>query len=408
MRQPRLALLPALLLLATLPLAADVRTAPTIDGPPPASIEGTITHVGVPIASPGPIVTLLGGLVSFDAEGATVRFADGTPGTTASLAVGQRIVAFLASPAPPLKASSIVVFQERADVTLTGTVGSVDASAGTLGLLGLTLKVTDRTVFGGPWDGSGRAGLDDVKVGDLVLVAAKAETGALVATRVLKLSPTPTPTVRLHGVVASIGTVSWTFTLADGTATTVKVDARTKIVGEPKVGDEVDVLARRESDGSLLAVLIQKPVEAPLPTVRHTGTLKSLSPTSATIGPRGATDGPDISFVLNAQTRLVGDPKVGDDVGVLAQRRADGSLLALVIAKVVGAPPVEEVAFDGVLKGTSAAGSMGAAVWLVDETRVHVTRSTVVRGSPAVGDRVHVEGLRNPDGSVLARLVAKL
>ena len=407
MRQPRLALLPALLLLATLPLAADVRTAPTIDGPPPASIEGTITHVGVPIASPGPIVTLLGGLVSFDAEGATVRFADGTPGTTASLAVGQRIVAFLASPAPPLKASSIVVFQERADVTLTGTVGSVDASAGTLGLLGLTLKVTDRTVFGGPWDGAGRAGLGELKVGDLVLVAAKADGGVLVATRVLKLSPTPTPTVRFHGVVASIGTERWTFKLADGTTTTVKVDARTKIVGEPRVGDEVDVLARRESDGSLLAVLIQRPVEPPPPTERYAGMLKELTRTSAVVGPRVG-DGPDWLFVVNAETRLVGDPRVGDDVGVLALQQADCSLLALVIAKVVTVPPGAEVAFDGLLKSTSAAGSMGAAVWLVDETRVHVTRSTVVRGSPAVGDRVHVEGLRNPDGSVLAKLVAKL
>jgi hypothetical protein len=409
MKHRRLALVPALVLLLALPLAADVRSVPVADGPPPASIEGTITHVGVPIASPGPIVTLLGGLVSFDAEGASVRYADGTAATTASLAAGQRIVAFLDPAASPLEATSIVIFQERADVTLTGSVEAVDVAAGTLKLLGLTVKVTERTVFGGPWDGAGQAGLDDVKAGDLVLVAAKAQEGSLVASRVLKLSPTPMPTVRLHGVVASIGTESWTLTLADGSTATVRVDARTKLVGEPGVGDEVDVLARKQSDGSLLAVLIQAPLPPPVPTERYTGMLKELSPTSATVGPRVG-DGPDRLFVVNEATRLVGDPRVGDDVGVLAQKQADGSLLAVVIAKLVVVPPVAEVAFDGVLKSTSA-GDPGAAsggVWLVDETKVVVTRSTVVRGSPKVGDRVHVEGLKGPDGTVVARLVAKL
>ena len=132
-------------------------------------------------------------------------------------------------------------------MTLTGTVDAVDPAARTLTVLGFTAKVTDRTVFGGPGTAPGRPASRTCRVGDLVLVAAMADSGALVATRVMKLSPSPTPTSRIHGIVDAIGTESWTIVLRDGTKTVVKVDAETKVVGDPKVGDEVDVLARSAS-----------------------------------------------------------------------------------------------------------------------------------------------------------------
>jgi hypothetical protein len=407
-------LLPALVILLALPAAADTRAVPAADGLPSAAIEGTITSVNIPFAGGGPIVTLLDGLVSFDATGAKVRFADGTEGPPSSLAVGQRIVAYVDGSVSPLKATSIVVLAQRDDVALTGKVEAVDAAAKTLTVLGFTMKVTDRTVFGGPFDGAGQAGLADLKVGDLVLVAAKADAGSLVATRVMKLAPSVDPMVRLHGVVESIGTESWTITVKDGTKTVVKVTAETRFVGEPKAGDEVDVLARRQSDGSLLALLIAKYVVPPtVPTERYQGVVKSISTTAWTIGPR-AGDGPDRLFAVNAQTKIVGDPRIGDEVGVLAQRQADGSYLAIAIVKVTVAPPAGGVSFDGVVKSitpaasSSPAGAITAATWVVDTTKVVVTRMTVVRGDPKVGDRVHVEGLKNADGTVAAALVAKI
>ena len=402
-------LLPALFLLLALPIAADVRSMPSLEGPPPASIEGTITSLNIPFVGGGPIVTLLDGLVSFDATGSAVRFSNGSAGTTADLAIGQRLVAFV-DPTPSMpKAKSIVVLAERTDVTLTGTVNAVDPTARTLTVLGFTARVTDKTVFGGPWDGAGQAGLENVRVGDLVLVAATADARTLVATRVMKLSPSPTPTIRIHGVVEAIGTVSWTIALRDGTKSVVKVDAETKVVGGPKVGDEVDILARQLPDGSVLALLIAGFVPPPtVPTERYQGVVKAIGTTSWAIGPK-AGDRRDRLFAVSEKTTILGNPKVGDEVGVLAEKRADGSFLAIVIAKAASAPDVAaQVTFEGVLNRIAADGSMGVATWLVGDTKVLVSRLTIVLGEPKIGDRVRVEGLRVRDGSVMATRIAKL
>lgn len=402
MRLLRVAILPALVLLLALPSAADVRSTPAIEGPPPSAIEGTITSLHVPIAGGGPIVSLLSGLVSFDATGATVRIANGTEGTTGDLQPGQRIVAFVDPAAAPLKATAILIMMQREDVSLTGRVEDTDLSASTITVLGFTVLVTEKTVFGGPWDGVGKPGLGDVKVGDLVLVAATADAGDLVALRVMKLSPSPTPTVRLHGVVGAIGTDSWTLVLPDGTETILKVDAGTKIVGNPAVGDEVDVLARRQADGTLLAVVILKPVEPPaVPTERYQGVVKAIGEASWTIGPKTG-DGPDRVFAVNERTKILGDPVVGDEVGVLAQKQPDGSWLALVIARAIVAPPVAEVTFEGVVKRIS------GAMWQVGDTQVAVSRATELRGAPGVGDTVRVTGVRIREAVVQARLVEKL
>ena len=415
MKTLRLALLlPLVALLAALPATAETRAVPTTDAIPASSIEGTIASLSIPFVGGGPIVTLLGGLVHFDANGAKVTFADGTAGTTASLAAGQRIVAYVDATVSPLKATSIVVLVQKDDVALTGKVEAVDTAARTLTLLGFVVKVTDKTSFGGPYDGAGQTGLGDLRVGDLVLVAAKAEAGSLVATRVMKLAPSVETSVRLHGAVDAIGTDSWTIAAKDGTKSVVKVSAETKIVGDPKVGDEVDVLARKQSDGTLLALLIAKYVAPPtVPTERYQGVVKSISAASWTIGPKVG-DGPDRLFAVNAKTKIVGDPKVGDEVGVLAQKQADGSYLAISIVKVTVAPPVNLVSFDGVVKSitpasaSTPAGTAMVATWVVDTTKVLVSRTTVVKGDPKVGDKVHVEGLKNADGTVAAALIAKI
>ncbi|HYN41316.1 MAG TPA: DUF5666 domain-containing protein [Thermoanaerobaculia bacterium] len=403
-------LVPALLLLLALPITADMRSTPAMEGPPSAAIEGTITSLNIPFVGGGPIVTLLDGLVSFDATGATVRFSNGTAGTTADLATGQRIVAFVEPTSAMPKAKSIVVLAQRTDVTLTGAVNAVDTTARTLTVLGFTARVTDKTVFGGPWDGAGQAGLEDVRVGDLVLVAATSDARTLVATRVMKLAPSVAPTTRIHGTVESIGIVSWTIVLRDGTKSVVKIDAETKVVGSPKAGDVVDVLARQLPDGSLVAILIAGFVPPPTVTMeRYQGVVKAIGPTSWTIGPK-AGDGPDRLFGVSAKTRFLGDPKVGDEVGVLAEKQSDGSYLATVIAKVTPGPATTPaVTFEGVLNRISAEGSMGGlGTWLVGDTKVMVSRLTIVLGGPKVGDKVRVEGLRTPDGTVMATRITKL
>ncbi len=399
----------ALMLVLALPAVSDVRTAPALEGQPSSAIEGIVTSLSIPFAGGGPIVTLLDGLVSFDATGATVRLPDGTAATTADLVIGQRLVAFVEPAVSMLKARTIVVLPRLTDLTLTGRVDAVDLAARTLTVLGFTATVTDRTVFGGPREGAGRTGLEDVRIGDLVLVGAMAGSEGLVAARVMTLSPNPLPTTRLHGSVESIGIDSWTLALRDGTKAVVKVDAETKVVGGPRVGDEVEVLARQLPDGSMVALLIAGFVPPPtVPMERYEGVVKAAGTASWTVGPR-AGDGPDRLFAVNEKTRILGDPRIGDPVGVLAQRQTDGSYLARVIAKAALAPPVStEVAFQGVVNLMVPDASTGISTWLVGETKVIVSRVAVVRGEPKVGDKVRVEGFRRPDGAVVATRIVKL
>ena len=325
-------LTPAVLLLLAVPATADVRGVPAADERPQATIEGTITSVNVPIAGGGPIVTLLDGLVAFDATGATVRYLDGRSATADTLAAGQRVLALLDPATAPLRATTLVILSDRADVTFSGRVDAVDLGPGTLTVLGFTSRVTDRTVFGGPFDGAGSKGLEDLRVGDMVFVEAKADAGALLATKVMKLGAPSDAVRRIHGTVASIGEAAWTITPKDG--------------------------------------------------------------------------GPERTFAVDGQTKIVGNPAVGDRVGVLARKLDDGSWLAVVIAKAtLSGPARTEVEFEGVVKSISPGTPNG--VWIVGETKVVVTGRTVVRGEPKVGDTVDVEGLKNPDGAVQASKIEK-
>lgn len=397
------------LIFVALPATADMRGIPASDGRPQASIEGTISSVS------SSTVALLDGLVSFDATGAAVRFVDGRDATVSTLAAGQRVLAILDATASPLKATTVVIISDRSDVTLTGKADAVDAGAGTLTVLGFKVNVTAKTVFGGPWDGAGTTSLADVKAGDLVLVDAAADSGALAATKVMKLSPSPDPTQRIHGTVESIGTDSWTIKLADGTTKTVKIDATTKVVGAPKVGDEVEILVRQQSDGSLLAVLIQATVAPPAATTeRFMGTVKSISATTWTIGPKAGT-APDRVFEVNAATKIVGAPKVGDEVGVMALKNGGGTSVAVIIAKAGPAPavPVVVVTLDGMVTGLPAGPSIGPAhglvgTWVIAGTRIVVTPTTILKGNPKIGDKVHVDGQKLPNGTIIATFIEKM
>ncbi|MHB8796884.1 MAG: DUF5666 domain-containing protein [Thermoanaerobaculia bacterium] len=399
-------LIPALVLLIAGPATADMRGVPASDERPQATIEGTITSVNVPIAGGGPIVTLLDGLVAFDATGATVRYVNGHAATSDTLAAGQRVLALLDPATAPLRATTVVILSDRADVTFSGKVGAVDLDAGTLTVLGFTSKVTDRTVFGGPFEGFGSKGLEDVRVGDMVFVEAKADAGALVATKVMRLGAPSDSIRRIHGIVSSIGESAWVIKLDDGSTVTVKVGPETKVTGAPKVGDAVDVLARPQSDGSLVAVAILRSVPPPAVSLeRFEGVVKAIGATALTIAPKGG--GPDRTFAVDGQTKIAGSPAVGDSVGVLAKKLDDGSWLAVVIAKaMLSGPARTEVEFEGVVQSISPGNPTG--VWLVGETRVVVTSRTVVRGEPKVGDTVEVEGLKNPDGVVQASKIEKL
>ncbi len=137
--------------------------------------------------------------------------------------------------------------------------------------------------------------------------------------------------ILIHGTVKNIGTDAWIITDSRRHDISVSVNAQTKIFGSPKVGDTVDVLANVDSANNFIAISI---TISPATTeqIRLTGVVKSITGTQWVIGPAVGL-GPDFLVQVNAQTRIVGNPQVGDRVEVVAQRGREG-LVAISITKV--------------------------------------------------------------------------
>ncbi len=294
--------------------------------PPPTPLPGT-TVTGFVTAVNGQAISLANGLVTIDASQATIT---DDHGHSATITPGSLIFAILRS-GTSLQASSIVV-TKLAQVTLSGSVQSVNAAAGTLQVLGLTIHVDANTSFGGSHNVHGLA---DIVVNDLVQVQANAVGLSLVASSILVFAPMPQPATLIHGTVKSIGTDSWVITDShNGRDVTVVVNAQTRIIGSPKVGDTVDVLANIDSAHNYVAIsIVLSP--APPPTQMHiTGVVKSIGTTSWVIGPAVGL-GPDFIVQVNAQTVITGNPKVGDHVDVVVQPGRNG-FVAISITKVPG------------------------------------------------------------------------
>ena len=322
----------AIALLSTTSLFAQTRTraitTPGVGGGFPiagTTVSGLVTGVS------GSIISLANGLVTLDASGAKILGDDGVATSVASITPGSLIFAVLKSadsaPNAPLPVATLAV-THVAQVTLSGPVQSVDPSAKTLTLLGRTIHVTADTSIGGS---RGSGALGDILPNQVVQVQANAVAGSLTATSILVFFETPPASTLIHGTVKSIGAASWVITDGRGKDVTVVVNAQTKIVGDPKVGDAVDVVISVDSAGANVAVSIMKSIEPPI-QVHLTGWVSSISATSWTIsGPPGSM-APAFLLQVNAQTKIVGDPRVGDRVDVIAKPSSTG-FVALSITK---------------------------------------------------------------------------
>jgi len=311
----RKSLLPLLLLVAA---TASAQRGHVITMPTP--IPGT-TVSGIVTAVSGSNVSLANGLVVIDVSHATIN---NDHGGTATITPGSMIFAVLQS-SNSLVASSVVV-TSNPQVTLSGPVQAVNPTAGTFQLLGLTIHTDSNTSFGG---GHSVRGLSDIAVNDNVIVAANASGSALFATSILVFPSIPQmlPAL-LHGTVKTIGTDSWVITDSHKGDTTVLVNAQTRIIGSPKVGDTVDVLANIDSAHNYVAISIL--VSPSSVQVHINGVVKMINPNHSlapcpadgcviatwVIGPAVGL-GPDFMVNQNAGTHLVGDPKVGDHVEVV-------------------------------------------------------------------------------------------
>jgi hypothetical protein len=292
-----------------------------IINPGPLPIAGT-TVAGVVTAVNGNLISLAGGLVTIDASHASV---------SGTIATGSLIFAVLSSSNVAANAplpASIIGVTDLPQATLTGPVQSIDLVARTLTVLGRTIRVTAETSFGG---GHSVHGLADIVPNDNVEVQANAAGGSLVASSILVFAPVVQPPTVIHGTVKTIGTSSWIITDAHNRDVTVVVNAQTKIVGAPKVGDTVDVLVSVDSANNYVAISIIGSIVPP-EGMHLSGVVKSIGTTTWVIGPeRGL--GPDFLVQVNAQTKITGDPHVGDHVDVIVQTGAAG-FVAISITKV--------------------------------------------------------------------------
>ena len=303
-------------------------------------VEGVVSKI-LPTASmiAGPLVALLDGIVLVDLTGADVkRFGpDGAP-ETGPVAAGDRIVAVLKDPTTTggrLVARTAFVYAEPDGVVFRSDLESVDATAKSFVLLGLTIRTTAATVFAG----DGVSGLVDLKKGDPVVATVHNVGGAAEATRVLRTAPIPMPGERVRGRVMVIDTTSWTISpVSSGPSipeVIVDVTADTRIVGDPKVGDDVEILGRRDAAGRLVAVLIVRAPATPAVEVQRIhGWVGSIATDAWSIrtGPAGSM-APDLIVKVDEGTRIVGSPKVGDEVEILATKPASGAATALLIVK---------------------------------------------------------------------------
>jgi hypothetical protein len=269
---------------------------------PGTTVSGFVTAVN------GSTISLANGLVNVDVSHATIT---NDHGGAATITPGSLIFAVLRT-SNSLEAVSVIV-SNTPQVMLSGPVQSVNASAGTFQLLGLTIHTDANTSFGG--DHNIRR-LSDIVANDIVAVQANASGSSLLATSILDFAPMRQifPTL-LHGTVKNIGTDSWVITDTRRGDTTVIVNAQTKILGSPRVGDAVDVLANVDSANNFVAISIAL---SPVINSRFhfTGVVKQIGDKSWVIGPAVGL-GPDRIVQVNSSTKIIGDPKVGDRVDVV-------------------------------------------------------------------------------------------
>lgn len=167
----------------------------------------------------------------------------------------------------------------------------------------------------------------------------------------------------------------------------------TQIIGDPQMGDLVQVEGHLTADGVRLAdqiVLLQSSLNNQFALM---GTVSEISPTSWTVAGQ--------PIVVNGETQIEPGISEGDLVRVEGRVLAGNILLAEQIFRLNG-PNGFPFQFTGVVQ------QMGANSWLISGQTVAVTGQTQIGTGIAVGDVVVVRGRILADGSWSADSIQKL
>ena len=266
-----------------------------------AFAQGTAAPIAAPLSSVdsvvskvnGPILDVFDGALQIDVTNAKITGGDdrlANPLPWAGILVGSRIVAQVTVPdvipsvfPPRLSATSVVVFLAHAG-SLSGTIQGVNTPPGSFTLLFTTVKTNTSTEWSGTKaDGTPVKGIGDLSTGMFATASVVTDASGLTAKSVYAFAPPNTRIVAFRGKVEVIGSPNWTIG-----GNVVQVTADTKITGDPKVGDLVDVLEKVfiVPPGSMMpqqlpvAISIMKVVTTPPPdhTVEFDGVVEALPP----------------------------------------------------------------------------------------------------------------------------------
>jgi hypothetical protein len=190
----------------------------------------------------------------------------------------------------------------------------------------------------------------------------------------------------------------------------LRVDAASRTAGDATVGDYAVARASVDQQGQLYA---EDVTVLPLPEVDE----DSVSARAERSAQQPGSPGYPIEFrgviqevdprywlvdsrmvFITVKTSIEGRPEVGALAEVKGFFMFDNIVLANSI-KVAAPGAYAEVEFEGIIE------SIADDVWVVNGATVRISPVTVIEGTPAVGAIAEVQGVLQPDGSVLAQRI---
>lgn len=302
-----------------------------------AAVSGSVASVQ------GTIITLNSGAapaIQIDASAAKFM-GDTGAGSISDVKPGMRVTAFIANttivPLTPLPAlhAQLITIESFPDLAVTGSLQAIDLPS-KFTVLGISMTVDPNTSFSSAFPTFAPIkGLSDLALGQVVHVTAAFAGMNILAKRVQILAPVVIAPVIISGTVKAISAPTWIITGKDGTDITVIVDAQTKVIGDPKAGDSVQVMANLDASHNYLAIAIMKlGMTVPPPTnIELHGFVKSITATQWTIGGPPGSMAPDFLVKITLTTVIYANPAVGDRVIVVGTHDSTGALVALKIGK---------------------------------------------------------------------------
>jgi hypothetical protein len=255
-------------------------------------------------------------------------------------------------------------------------------------------------------NGRDGATLSAIKPGMLITATVREPVNpsdaALVATVVAVIRAADVSTI---GTVQSVDAAGKQFVLL---GRTIRTDASTSFEnfgsGATFANVQTNMVIAVEANVSGSTLLASRvTLIAPIPARPETasGVVKTIGADAWVITVRDR----DTTFVVNANTKIIGSPKAGDKVEVLYTVDSAHANVAISIVKSLEVPKV--VTFTGTIK------SIGEARWVItreDGKDVTVKFGDLVLLMPAVavGDRVRVVATENSDGTYTMVAITKI